>query len=169
MERSWTHRDKSEWGDGPWQDEPDKVVWVDETTGLDCMIHRGPPGALCGYVGVPRSHPWYGRQFDDDVYREVDVHGGLSYGAPCDPDGTEESGICHVPALGREHDLWWVGFSCSGYLTDMAPCVEADLRRMYEAHPEWAPNSWAGLPKTYKPVAYVRDEVQRLAQHAAAL
>lgn len=56
------HRDvdKSGWGPGPWNDEPDKRQWQDEATGLPCLIVRGPVGALCGYVGVPPDHPAYG-------------------------------------------------------------------------------------------------------------
>lgn len=56
--------DKSEWGPGPWQDEPDKRQWQDEATGLPCLIVRGPVGALCGYVGVPPDHPAYGLSYD---------------------------------------------------------------------------------------------------------
>lgn len=33
-ERSYTTIDKADWGEGPWQTEPDKIQWVDEATGL---------------------------------------------------------------------------------------------------------------------------------------
>ena len=56
--------DKSQWGDGPWQSEPDKIQWQDAATGLPCLIVRGPVGALCGYVGVPKTHPAYGLHYD---------------------------------------------------------------------------------------------------------
>ena len=26
---TWTNADKTSWGDGPWQDEPDKEQWQD--------------------------------------------------------------------------------------------------------------------------------------------
>src|SRR5258707_18375 len=49
------------WPTGPWDAEPfNKVVWVDPATGLDCMLIRGGMGAWCGYVGVPKEHPWHG-------------------------------------------------------------------------------------------------------------
>lgn len=51
---------KSYWGPGPWANEPDKLNWIDPETGLDCMIVRNRAGNLCGYVGVPESHPWFG-------------------------------------------------------------------------------------------------------------
>lgn len=56
--------DKSEWPVGPWQSEPDKKQWLDKATDLPCLIVRGPVGALCGYVGVPKGHPAYGLHYD---------------------------------------------------------------------------------------------------------
>jgi hypothetical protein len=73
--------DKAEWGPGPWQDEPDKAQWQDEETGLPCMILRNHSGALCGYVGVDSTHPWFGKGYSDEVEipegameREVESH-----------------------------------------------------------------------------------------------
>lgn len=62
--RSWNSVDKSAWGDGPWQSEPDKMQWQDEATGFACLIVRDPMGALCGYVGVPETHPAHGLSYD---------------------------------------------------------------------------------------------------------
>lgn len=59
--------DKSQWDEGPWKSEPDKVQWIDDKTGLYCMIIRGPVGALCGYVGVPEGHPFYGVKYNGCV------------------------------------------------------------------------------------------------------
>lgn len=55
--------DKSDWGDGPWQGEPDRVEW--RLLGFKCLILRGPMGTLCGYVGVPPGHPCYGLNMDE--------------------------------------------------------------------------------------------------------
>ena len=57
--------DRGTWPAGPWTDEPDKVVWVDEATGLDCMARRGGGGAWCGYVGLKADHPWHGKGYSD--------------------------------------------------------------------------------------------------------
>lgn len=58
--REWTTIDKkAEWGPGPWVGEPDKYQWVDEATGLDCLMVRGPMGSWCGYVGVTKDHPFF--------------------------------------------------------------------------------------------------------------
>jgi hypothetical protein len=72
--------DKSAWGRGPWQSEPDKMQFTDEATGLPCLIVRGPSGALCGYVGVGKSHPYFEKDYDDCG---VSVHGGLTFARFC--------------------------------------------------------------------------------------
>lgn len=52
--------DKSKWGHGPWHQEPDKVQWKDEATGLPCLVVRNHGGAWCGYAGVSEGHPLFG-------------------------------------------------------------------------------------------------------------
>lgn len=62
------------------------------------VVHNGL-GFRCGYVRVPRGHPWFKA---DDV--PVDVHGGVTYsnfGKACDTHAG--------------HDEWWIGFdTCHG-------------------------------------------------------
>ncbi len=54
--------DRTEWQRGQWDSEPDKKQWLDEATGLPCLIVRQrEAGHLCGYVGVPKSHPLHGK------------------------------------------------------------------------------------------------------------
>lgn len=151
---------------GPWADEPDKLVWIDETTGLDCMIHRNLFGTLCGYVGIPQEHPWHGVHYgdctknlpecDDDVYCDhepkiaLDVHGGITYSAACQPLNDDGSGICHIPQDGRPDDVWWFGFDCNH---------SGDL----------APGSPSVLPGVYRNIAYVEAEIVLLAEQLAAV
>lgn len=99
----WARLDKSSWGDGPWQNEPDKVQWLDEATGLDCLIVRNNGGALCGYVGVPESHPWHGKDYSqctqtpacDESYcdhtpeHRLRVHGGITFADGCNEPSRE--------------------------------------------------------------------------------
>lgn len=68
--REYRTVDKSAWGPGPWQDEPDKRQWQDEATGLPCLIVRNPAGALCGYVGVSKEHPAFGLAADGTPHEE---------------------------------------------------------------------------------------------------
>lgn len=59
--RKFELRDKRDWGPGPWQDEPDVVLFTH--AGLQCVIlrHIAVTGALNGYVVVPPEHPWWGK------------------------------------------------------------------------------------------------------------
>lgn len=93
--------------DGPWQDEPDRVLF--KAHGFQCLILRQPvSGHLCGYVGVPEGHPWYGMDYNDVP---AEVHGRLTYGEQCDDD--PERGVCHVPEPGESPHLYWLGFDCA--------------------------------------------------------
>jgi hypothetical protein len=148
-ERTYVTVDKTGWGDGPWRGEPDKVLWVDEATGLDCMVKRNPGGALCGYVGVGPDHPLHGVEYERP---DVSVHGGLTYSDAC--WGDEATGICHTPEPGRHHDVWWFGFDCA-HAFDLTPGYTA---RGLEPIPG----------ETYRDLAYVRREVESLARQLAA-
>ena len=60
-------KDKTTWGPGPWQQEPDKAQWKDEATGLPCLIVRNHSGAWCGYVGLSEGHSFYGKSYSERV------------------------------------------------------------------------------------------------------
>lgn len=159
--RAYTTIDKTEWGPGPWNTEPDKTQWVDEPTGLDCLAVRNPHmGNWCGYVGLPPEHPWHGKTYDD---LDIDVHGGLTYSEACDENATEEHGICHVPDPGRPDDVWWLGFDC-GHAHDTMPGLRARERAL--GLPEMPPMPGPPGP-TYKPLAYVQAECASLARQLA--
>src|SRR5262252_7143826 len=120
--------DKSDWGPGPWQDEPDKRQWADEATGYPCLIVRAPLGHLCGYGGVPPGHPCYRRDYGDDHLGGADVHGGLTFAGPCMKGVPQDHAVCHCPDPGESDDVWWLGFDCAhGY--DFSP----GLQRMIQA------------------------------------
>ena len=134
---------RSGWKPGPWDSEPDKVNWVDQATGLDCMMVRNHVGAWCGYVGVPKGHPHYQVDYSGLLW-EYDVHGGLTYSSEC------AGHICHTPEAGRPDDVWWLGFDCA-HLGDLAPSTTK--------YPS------LGFPADgkYRDQAYVREEVTSLA------
>lgn len=143
--------------EGPWADEPDKAVWV-HPNGLDCMIHRGPSGALCGYVGVPEDHPLFGTSYDEVG---VDVHGGLTYSNKCQEGEDPAFGICHVPQPGRPDNVWWFGFDCA-HCDDFTPRTDALLRK-HGADIDLFPGK-----EHYRTFAYVEAEVNRLAEQIRA-
>src|SRR5262249_8204209 len=102
--------DKAGWAvRGEWDNEPDKMQWPDDISGLPCLIVRGPLGALCGYVGVSDIHPLYGKGCNIDVQ----VHGGLTFVGGCDYSADESTHICHVPGPGEPDNVWWFGFDCA--------------------------------------------------------
>lgn len=139
---SWVSR--MNWPPGPWHHEPDRVEW--RHLGLPCLVVRsGSTGGLCGYVGVTRGHPWFGVDFAD---LEIRTHGGLTYSSFC------SGPICHVPQPGEADEVWWVGFDTS-HLGDETPRDATFNSRMC-----WPRRG------VYRDLAYVRAEVERLAEQA---
>ena len=159
--------DRTGWGAGPWDSEPDKVVWVDEATNLDCMAKRNHMGAWCGYVGVPEGHPAFQQPYDDV---HVDTHGGLTYANHC------SGSICHDALPGRPHEVWWLGFDCN-HGGDFAPYsnkyVGDPVLGKYYPQPYDHKKALLGaknhpdapfLVDIYRPLRYAQDQVTELAK-----
>jgi hypothetical protein len=179
VERTYRNvMDRSGWPSGPWDDEPeDKVQWIDEAAGLDCLAVRNRMGSWCGYVGVPSGHPAYGQDYDEV---DVEVHGGLTYAARCQP-GPEGEAICHVPASGRTDDIWWLGFDTSHFM-DLSPHM-LSLEAKYESLRLGLPRDVASrlgeggevpvdtsgpdMRGAYRSLRYVREECRGLAAQLA--
>jgi hypothetical protein len=170
-DREYRYIDKSDWGDGPWQAEPDKRQWIDEATGLDCLLVRNHwSGHLCGYVGVPEGHPLFGLDYDtandhaepdEDGYRAFLVHGGLTFAGPCQ-EGGEESGICHIPAPGRPDRIHWFGFDAI-HAWDLGPATEALLLTELRHHRRSDPET------VYRTAEYMQDQCAQLAAQINAV
>jgi hypothetical protein len=156
--------DKRTWGDGQWQQEPDKVQWTDEATGLPCLAVRGPHGALCGYVGVAEGHPYFRVEYGDGPEDRLDVHGGITYSDLCQ-EGNEAASICHIPAPGQPDHVWWFGFDCA-HSGDFCPGSNARLSdafmRSHGLHKGPQPY------EQYRTLAYVQGECRALAAQLAA-
>ena len=96
----------------PWETEPDHAEWVQEVSGYKCRIVRNEnTGALCGYVGIPREHRFWGTEYGthdelDDI--SDNVHGGLTYSDKGD-DG-----------------YWYFGFDTNHY-NDFCPAIVEEL------------------------------------------
>lgn len=157
--------DKTAWGPGPWQDEPDKCQWIDPSTDLDCLAVRHPRyGHWCGYVGVPEGHPAYEQKYDAVP---VEAHGGLTFAGPCqgdeDDEDTEEQGVCHVPLPGRPEKIWWLGFDAA-HIWDLGPGRPS----LYDSLGITG-NSIFALPaacpeEVYRDLPYIREECASLAK-----
>tara|TARA_R110000822_G_C14954809_1_gene455432 strand:- start:21 stop:494 length:474 start_codon:yes stop_codon:yes gene_type:complete len=92
----------------PWENEPDHAEWVQEPSGYKCRIVRNEhTGTLCGYVGIPKEHRFWGIGYDpDSELSDIsdNVHGGITYSQQGD-DG-----------------WWYFGFDTS-HLDDFAPTM----------------------------------------------
>lgn len=141
-------RDRSKWGSGPWDNEPDRIAFVDKETGYHCLMLRNHGGAWCGYVAIPKTHRAAinsGLNYGDYA---VDAHGGLTYADHC--TGDPNKGICHAVPHGEEDAVIWLGFD-TAHLGDLAPGYDY---------------SWQG---TYRDEPYVRNQVLWLAKQIKAL
>jgi hypothetical protein len=99
--------------------EADHVSWVDEESGLPCVMKRHPrSGHWCGYVGVPPGHSEHGKDWDS---ARLKCHGGVTYADGC--DGDPEMGVCHVPEPGEPDDVWGLGFDYA-HSGDLSPWVD---------------------------------------------
>lgn len=158
--------DKSTWGDGPWQTEPDRIEW--EHAGRPClMVRNDRQGFWCGYAAVDPGHPFHGKHYD---VPDAEVHGGLTYADACGGH------VCHIPKPGQPDDVWWFGFDCGHYM-DVAPAMEALLRELRSKEPVVAnvvepmlkPSSDPWHNPCYRTVAYVQAETNRLAEFLAGV
>lgn len=141
--------DRAKWAPGPWDGEPDKVQWSDMTSGLPCLIVRNELGALCGYVGLPPSHPFYEVGYSNIPSSAASVHGGLTFSDHCDP-GCK---ICHITEPGDPDPVWWLGFDCA-HAGDDVPGMAAygfNMGRMFPG-------------ESYKNMKYVREQCENLAR-----
>ena len=118
----------------PWWTEDNKVDF--EADGFKCAMRRGPLGSWCGYVGVPSTHPWFGKYYSDTIKPTKDMLGprdrqdfgpiDLLCAALSGKDIESEMPITlamrvhggltyaadHAP-YGEPDGLWWFGFDCA--------------------------------------------------------
>jgi hypothetical protein len=66
--------------DRPWEKEPNDYEWEEQVSGYKCHIRRNMSTyTFCGYVTVPKGHPFYGLDYDHDNLAGIVAHGGLTY------------------------------------------------------------------------------------------
>lgn len=129
--------DRTNWNRGPWDNEPDRVDFI--TNGYAAFTLRGPMGSWCGYVGVPETHPAFGKDYSS-IELELDVHGGITYAEKC------QGAICHIPAPGMPDEVWWLGFDTAHYM-DLSP-----------------KDNYVSPDATYRDIGYIIAECIRLAK-----
>lgn len=122
---------------------PDTVLAEGEHAGLEWVVVHNRMGYRCGYVRVPKGHPWHGKGLHAI---DADVHGGLTFAEPDVP--------CDKPG---DDDAYWVGFDCAhlGDAQDPALLAKGGYR----------------MPKlsieSIKTQAYVEAECRSLCEQAA--
>lgn len=146
-------------GYGEWVEEPDEITF--EHDSFTCKVirivkfensHDAFGGHLCGYVKIPKDHPWHGKGYDDI---ETNVHGGLTFCGDHLFDGSDD---------------YWVGFDCA-HSDDICPSIVKHTGELYEKDPEYKrltdklPRIMGLLP-TYKNIAYAISECKSLAERA---
>ncbi len=119
-EHLYTSDEKLKWmGYGEWVEEADLIEF--EYSGYEAAVRRvfikelyareeayfG--GHLCGYVKIPKDHPYYKKGYDDI---QIDAHGGLTF--------SEWDSSAH-----------WIGFDCA-HSGDYVPTSE----HMKKTHPD---------------------------------
>ena len=163
--------DKSTWGDGQWQHEPDKCLWQDKTTDYHCCIRRSPgSGSWNGYCAVRKDHPCAGLNCDDEPVASIDIHGGLTYteaAIPIDEHGGDPN-LSPEYRIGdpewAKYALWVFGFDCA-HVWDLIPSIW-EMREpggiLYrKEQPKWA------TQEVYRDWNWGTEEVKHLANQFA--
>lgn len=166
--------DKSGWERGPWDSEPD-LEHLTTADGLSAVIVRTSwSGNFCGYVGVPTSHPWHGKEYSAIVkptakqasapvdMDRVSILSLLSMAASDTDPNTEaridcvirvHGGLTYAGAgrekFGEDPSLWYFGFDCA-HSGDLSPAYES-----FSGH------------SSYRDIDYVRDEIVALSKQLA--
>lgn len=166
----YVQEQKKTFGEGPWNSEPDREEF--KHAGLDCLIQRNRWGVWCGYVGVPKGHPVYGKGYDDPKVEDISVHGGLTYSAEC------SGHICHVTE-DADDKVHWFGFDC-GHAGDYNPgMIENDKLVRKFMKEEGRSDLLSSLDVSvdlarmfhgvYRDQAYATEETKQLAVQLAAV
>jgi len=159
-----------------WEHEPDRVEW--EYCGFKCLILRsGEMKHLCGYVGLPKWHPYYGKDYNECL---LGCGGEVSDFPPMKKrdiynwNCTYEKDHPSLEKLIRVHggltfsqqgdgerwdkDLWWLGFDCA-HAWDLIP-------GMYEKYGGVLPEKFMHLERdeVYRNIEYLTEEVKHLAE-----
>jgi len=101
---------------------------------LKCIVIGFSTGQRCGYVGVPKGHRLYGKDYTDlyDFEEEkgdyIEVHGGLTF--------SQKSDRPSYPL--NDENTWWFGFDTAHYgdAKDMDLVKELNYKTTTKAYQE---------------------------------
>lgn len=158
-----------------------------EHAGYKCVVTFGDMGHRCGYVGIPKEHLLYGKNYSDylDIKKEDiedrEVSGIIPLFCAClDKDervkidvyfqchgGITYSGGGEQSEYPIKSDLWWFGFDCA-HAGD-----GKDLQYAYEKFPQYREITKQRMEcerkyhidgEVVRSLEYVMDECKRLAE-----
>ena len=125
--------------------------WLDESTGYVNLCVFTFLGHRCGYVGVDKSNPLWGKDYT--YLEDIEVYGGLTFSGQLDNLG--------------QGDLWFFGFDCAhiGDSKDLETLEryieEGKLERSY--HSKFLKGGYFGVGgTTIKTSQFVINECERL-------
>lgn len=78
---------------------PNDVLNSGVHNGFEWTVVKNCLGYRCGYIRLPKGHPWHGKHYHD--IDNAECHGGLTFSEPDKPCGKGED------------DAWWIGFDCA--------------------------------------------------------
>lgn len=158
-----------------------------EHVGYKCVVTFGIMGHRCGYVGLPKNHPLYGKGYDEhlDIKKEDIGDRHISgviplLGACLDEDERiriEAYFQCHggiTFADGGENsdypinsDLWWFGFDCghAGDKADLDYAIQKfPSRRKEFLYRKYIEDRFPIEGDVIRTEEYVADECKKLAE-----
>lgn len=159
--------DRSGWGPGPWDDEPDEL-WF-EHAGLQCLVLRQSYGHLCGYVRVPEAHVLHGMDHSSRIRWDQEEDVELAYhdieqliariGVTGEDMGPRlkvvvqvHGSLTYAGPL-RDEEGWWFGFSCD-HNRDRCPSL---------------PSNMVAPCDVYRDFSYVEHQCRQLAEQLAEI
>lgn len=146
--------DRSGWGPGPWDGEPDVAFWRSAAGGLPAAAIRSGLGAWCGYVAVREGHPLHGK-----ARIRLRVHGGVTW-ARSNLPGDESP----PEVFGEGEQLWWIGFDCDHAFSDVSPAFGPAVRALVARLSERIAVHGAVVPgHEYRDLVFVRAQCERMA------
>ena len=102
-----------------------------------CHIRQVPGlGILCGYIGLPKDHPDFGKHYNE-LMAGYEVHGGLTFS------------YHSMPSINDNRDKWWIGFDCA-HFSDFIPKIPETCEPV----------------STWKDVGFVKKEIDALISQA---
>jgi hypothetical protein len=179
VEREWRGTDRTGWPAGPWDNEPDAVMWrAKAPPHYPCQISRCFNGAFGGYVAIPHGHPAHGTPLDE-LWCDFEVHRGLTFSNEAVADhwvlGFDcGHGVCDYspgePAMDQLFGAAWER-SDTGPMPDFLAKRVEKARAPYVEPPPIDVNDWRTFigVKRYRRVDYVREQVESLAAQLAAV